>query len=288
MLDELLRDYLEQDAWTLPGRVNYETLREFEKHNLCFETIVDTADNLTVTMDFTISSINKFLASDSEATPSSLLIMYEFFKSLQGAYFQLKKSVSRHTGYGERLRHIYLTSLNINRSQSITRITVVISVFLPLSLGAGLLSMQTRLVDLNYLLYDFIGISILLGFFMVLAYLAVTFFIRVSEHLPFADENGIFNGTIDVNTHLAESQLSPERARVVKMKYRIRSFWHNIIKPIAGWTVILYIVATFVVGMVDRVDLGLLLLGYSGAVGLVCLALLFLLGVYLSGNHSLL
>ncbi|KAK4443449.1 hypothetical protein QBC34DRAFT_417151 [Podospora aff. communis PSN243] len=52
---------------------------------------------------------------------------------------------------------------DMNQSQNVTILTILATVFLPLSLSAGVLSMQTRFQDLGDLLYDFFGVVILLA-----------------------------------------------------------------------------------------------------------------------------
>ena len=69
---------------------------------------------------------------------------------------------------------------NIQESNAVKRLTILASIFLPLSLTAGLLSMQNRLKDIHLVLWDFIAISIDLGF------IALSFFwITKSSRLPF-------------------------------------------------------------------------------------------------------
>ena len=153
--------YAREEPWNLPGLANYETMREFDMYNLRFQTIVDTAEDLVAAAEFAVSSITKQNGFTTPESARSTLPMaiHNLFEDLEGASIQLKKSASRHSAYGDRIREIYLSSLNINGNQSITRLTVVAALFLPLSLGAGILSMQTRFVDLHYLLYDFFGLE---------------------------------------------------------------------------------------------------------------------------------
>jgi hypothetical protein len=55
------------------------------------------------------------------------------------------------------------TYRSMNESASLRQLSLLASVFLPLALASSILSMQTRLVDLGYLLYDFLGVMVLLG-----------------------------------------------------------------------------------------------------------------------------
>lgn len=51
---------------------------------------------------------------------------------------------------------------NIDESSNLRMLTVLATIFLPLSLACGILSMQTRFEDLSYLLYDFCGVIVIL------------------------------------------------------------------------------------------------------------------------------
>jgi len=72
--------------------------------------------------------------------------------------------------------HLQLLSLSRDMSQMehIKVLTVLATVFLPLSLSSGVLSMQTRFKDLGDVLYDFFGVVVLL-MAVVLGIIAITF-----------------------------------------------------------------------------------------------------------------
>jgi len=59
-----------------------------------------------------------------------------------------------------------------SQAQSVKRLTLIAAVFLPLSLASSLLSMQTRVIDLGVLWYDYFGICFLLFFVGVNVYQA--------------------------------------------------------------------------------------------------------------------
>lgn len=58
---------------------------------------------------------------------------------------------------------IFANRVNIKQANSVTQLTRLAAIFLPLSLAAGVLSMQTRFADLKLLLYDFVGVMLILG-----------------------------------------------------------------------------------------------------------------------------
>lgn len=56
------------------------------------------------------------------------------------------------------------TLVEESQTQSVKRLTLIAAIFLPLGLTSSLLSMQTRVVDLGVLWYDYFGICVLLFF----------------------------------------------------------------------------------------------------------------------------
>ena len=50
-----------------------------------------------------------------------------------------------------------------HQAESLSRLTILATCFLPLSVSATVLSMQTRFFDLGFLLYDLAGVTFLLG-----------------------------------------------------------------------------------------------------------------------------
>ncbi|KAF7508725.1 hypothetical protein GJ744_008972 [Endocarpon pusillum] len=81
-------------------------------------------------------------------------------------------------------RQMDLLSSNTNQVQSasLKRLTLVASIFLPLSLGSSLLSMTTRAANLGPLWYDYFGICITIGFIVLTTYRIFRFNQRVWSH----------------------------------------------------------------------------------------------------------
>lgn len=146
----------------------------------------------------------------------------------------LPKTLAHHLHFLEMRR-------SIRESDRLSMLTILASIFLPLSLACGILSMQTRLKDLNYLLYDFCGVVVLLLTLVALLLL----FVRGSM-------------TIVSRTSGWGSFL----------KKFVTGAFAVIVSSI--WAVIL---ASFIVGMAVDVRLGGLVLGY-GLAGLTAIAVL--------------
>lgn len=74
--------------------------------------------------------------------------------------------IKRSTDFSTTLdNHLHLFELlrGYEESRNVWTLGILASVFLPLSLATGILSMQSRLADLHLVLYDFCGVIVLLG-----------------------------------------------------------------------------------------------------------------------------
>jgi hypothetical protein len=125
---------------------------------------------------------------------------------------------------------------NYYETSGLRLLSLLAIIFLPLSLASSLLSMQTRFVDLHYLLYDFFGVIVLLGTITA----AIVVFLKCASW-----RSETLNTRV---TH--EKALKAIRGGITFM----------IIIP---WTLIL---SSFLVGMLKDVGLGLKILGFRFAV----------------------
>jgi len=121
-------------------------------------------------------------------------------------------------------------SRNIQESSSLWLLSLLAGIFLPLSLASSLLSMQSRLADLHYMLYDFCGVIVLLGTLTVITVQIIRRFAKWTGNI-----HDVFRVTDWVH-------------------------WWFIIPE---WTLVL---SSFLVGMIKDVVLGLKILGYGTAV----------------------
>lgn len=143
-------------------------------------------------------------------------------------------------------------SRNVNQTRGVQRLTLVATIFLPLSLAAGILSMQTRFKDLGTLLYDFVGVVVLLGAIVVVIVIGMN----------------IFAGLKDQENELQQNRM-----------YRVGI--HGKLTSILTLCLISYgslIFASFLVGMFKDLALGGKILGYGSAAALAPMLLCFLLG----------
>lgn len=126
----------------------------------------------------------------------------------------------------------------VRESNNLWTLTVLASVFLPLSLATSILAMSTRLVDLGNLLYDFCGVAVLL---MTLA-ATILFLVRL---------------IVWVRDMFEDAYRSDVRRRSYSIFLQLSLF--------VTWALVL---TSFIVGMVSDVGLGGRILGF-GTAGLV-------------------
>ncbi|KAG4413634.1 hypothetical protein IFR04_013212 [Cadophora malorum] len=72
-------------------------------------------------------------------------------------------------------------SRNVHESLRVWILSVLASVFLPLSVATGILSMQSRFIDLDLLLYDFCGLVVLVGTILFMVFRLVQRYIVLKE-----------------------------------------------------------------------------------------------------------
>ena len=173
-------------------------------------------------IDYPTSPDLKYLAAETQAVCADLSRGSARFRSRLDnnvRLFEIKR------GYkdSKRARHIGLLAV----------------VFLPLSLASGLLSMQTRLADLHYLLYDFCGVIVLLGTIVIILAALLSMFTQLNEKLVQAKDD-------------------PEIPSWV-----VSSLQANVY----GWSSLLWglLLSSFMVGMIRSVTLGTKILVYGVA-----------------------
>ena len=149
---------------------------------------------------------------------------------------------------------------NIQESISVKRLTILATIFLPLSLSASILSMQTRFANLRLLLYDFIGVFTIVGTAAILMLLLVRTVLKFKSTRVLK----MFSPSIQWDIPGKWETWRSERP------FKLRSVCFTVIYVLL-WAVVL---ASFIVGMLKNVILGLKILGFgfAGALGtlLVC------------------
>jgi CorA-like Mg2+ transporter protein len=176
-------------------------------------------------------------------------------------------------------------ALNIQESISVKRLTILASIFLPLSLSSSILSMQTRFINLHLLLYDFLGVFVIVSALALLIYFLVRSILKLKATklgTAWAPHNLWTVKATKPGTAWAPHNLWT----VTKMSPgtgMIRSY--SIMLSIWYLSTLVVLVVSFVLGMVVKVNLGLKILGF-GFAGLLPYALLLIIWfLYLSVKY---
>ena len=151
--------------------------------------------------------------------------------------------------------HLRLSELSrgMQEAENVRLLSILASIFLPLSLACGLLSMQTRFAHLHYLLYDFFGVLVLLGTIVALIFVVLRFYVLWKVLLTKLDRNRMFRRHI-----------------WPKLQMILSCFL------VLGWGLLL---SSFLIGMIKDIGLGLKIFFAAAAIGL--LTLLFPVGLVL-------
>jgi len=113
-----------------------------------------------------------------------------FSKGLQEEIVGLQAKANRNAKLAQRIvdryertQSLHLKILSEKSSQRIDGLTILVVIFLPLSLASGILSMTTRVNDLHLLLYDFFGVSSFVAAAAVMACAAVWLFLKMERYI---------------------------------------------------------------------------------------------------------
>lgn len=272
--------FLEDDDYKFSGYqgLDYHAVDIHNKQNTQVECLIDTVQDLIDAIDYVIAAIQRS-ASQENTTKESLINVTsseqeDFIELTRCRCAHLKKLSTRIQAYNDRRYNLYVSARSIHESESVSNLTTLATGFLPLSLAAGLLSMQTRFSNLGILLYDFVGVGSLMFAFMFLLYFSLRWFARPRKWNPF--------GRPEINIEHVHAPAAEEaRLRNRKRTTKLPRMFKNIIFKI----VFICVVTSFVIGMFKRASLGLEMLGYGAAcaigVVIVCAVAVFLFAFYL-------
>lgn len=135
------------------------------------------------------------------------------------------------------------SAVEIKSAEDSARLTLLAAIFLPLSLSTSLLAMSTRLKNLHVLLYDFVGVAI------VLSGLAIVFY-------------GIVRSVRKLSRHAKKPHPNPGEA-----PYQLRKEVYLPHKTFLSWPLYslgyVLIAVSFLVGMLKDITIGWKFLVYS-------------------------
>jgi hypothetical protein len=224
--------------------VTKQSLQEVVMDAYFYDELQECVSNLT----FATLSLLELLSIKHKAQPS---LDFDYVATeTRAVCSDLTKSSTRLSARLDSHLRLFQLLRSFNESQSVRVLGLLASIFLPLSLASGLLSMQTRLADLHFILYDFFGVLVLLGTIVLAIIVMLNIYVRLHEQL-------------------LKSKNDPIIRRWIYPFVRVGVLGSSLIV----WGLL---VSSFLVGMITNVELGLKILGYGAAViwGLVVLAVM--------------
>jgi CorA-like Mg2+ transporter protein len=215
------------------------------------EKVLQTLQGLAEAIDFVIASLCNPMDGSEES--KNLKFPNEPMFVLQQLCHQRRNDAMRFIERLNRMFEGHSKIVNIQESIGVKRLSILATIFLPLSLSTSILSMSTRFKDLHLQLYDFVGVFVILGSLAIV----ILFLVRVVLKIKSIGLYGEWlspKGLWAVGgSHGTEKQL----ARLLSILIPI---WYFLV-----WVVLL---VSFVVGMIKDVVTGLKILGF-GFVGLL-------------------
>ncbi|KAK2595125.1 hypothetical protein QQS21_007151 [Conoideocrella luteorostrata] len=227
-------------------------LRQLTKHSYELRHLREVSDELVSTIE---SLIDVVKASDVSQRKLSNFVAIEM--ELRGYCREVEKRLQKLSEDLEQDLKLLELSRNVNQTRGVQQLTLLATIFLPLSLASGVLSMQTRFKDLGSLLYDFFGVIVLLGAIVVTSFLIM-----------------IVTGVVkDQESRLLRFGFYRERVRgklTLVFSLGLASYGSIII-------------SSFLVGMFKDISIGARILGYGSAAifGLLLIFILLVGGVIL-------
>ncbi|CCT75454.1 uncharacterized protein FFB20_10641 [Fusarium fujikuroi] len=159
-------------------------LKTIVKRSYEYRDLAEMGRKFISTTEYLLDVTNLSFPAPNSQVPNSPLPGHNFKATeielrflFQEANEQLKKFSDR---LDRDLKYLELAR-NFNQNRSVQQLTLLATVFLPLSLAAGILSMQTRFKDLGVLLYDFFGVVVLLAGIVLIIMIMLNFVAVVKE-----------------------------------------------------------------------------------------------------------
>ncbi|WYZ35388.1 hypothetical protein EsH8_X_000035 [Colletotrichum jinshuiense] len=146
------------------SRLRSWTIKAINTDSAIYRQLSSSATNITSTCESLLDIVGAMDKPTDGEPNTELLCIFADVRSC------CQEVTERLTGMSDELQHyLNLLSLswNVNQSNNVKILTLLATIFLPLSLSAGILSMGTRFKDLGYLIYDFFGVVTLLGALVV-------------------------------------------------------------------------------------------------------------------------
>lgn len=117
-------------------------------------------ENIQLLMDIIMASPDVTTDDSLHSTRGDLSMLDTELKACSASIHEILSRTLEDTDNCLRFQEM---ARNMRQSEQVRFLTILATIFLPLSLAAALLSMSTRFKDLGVLLYDFVGVGLMLG-----------------------------------------------------------------------------------------------------------------------------
>ncbi|CAI6335445.1 unnamed protein product [Periconia digitata] len=233
----LLQEYARRkEALSDPRRTKLTTsmLKEISRDSCLYEEVHEMLDKLSGAVDTLVEALKLQVMDTADSCELQSLAV-----DLKSTCTDLRRITDTFLVTLERRLRLFELLRGMHEAQKVRYLGILASIFLPLSLASGLLSMQTRFADLGYLIYDFFGVLVLIGSIVIILLLMLKFYVRGKELWM------QFNRDFDFRWFLGSA-----------------GFVMRVFVIVATWAVLL---SSFSIGMLKNTELGLKILGYGVA-----------------------
>ena len=213
-------------------------LREMARDSYQYRELTNIGNEMTDTLESLLDVAKDLLANQ----PISLDHLHALEPALRGCCKDIRRRLVRLTDEMESSLRFLELARSMRQANDVELLTILAAIFLPLSLAAGVLSMQSRFKDLGVLIYDFFGVVSLLATAAIVILVIILVWDFVQEKA---------------------SRIMTER--LLKPVWRILTTVARVGSLLFGAVIL----SSFLVGMFKDVVLGAKILGYgiAGAIG---------------------
>ena len=230
-----------------------QSLQDLEEDTIEHEDNLAAIRDMTSCIKFLIQSIEINRPAEIPANNEHLRCKWDTLKAeLNASMTAVKDNATDLLGRANRNVDFYVANANERQANSARSLTLVASVFLPLTLAASLLTMTVPVAAIGKLWYDWIGLCVTIGFTVTMSILFFQAVKKAARRRPWG---------------------------LILRIFKILAIAWRTVPIIAGLLFCNLIMASFLVGMFHRIETAVDVLKY-GIPGLIALGLLWYFVLY--------
>lgn len=149
-----------------------QSLQDHEKDTMEHDDNLAAIRDMTSCIKFLIQSIEINRPAEMLANDEPLRCKWDVFKAeLDASITAVKDKATDLLGQSNRNAEFYVANANERQANSARSLTLVASVFLPMTLAASLLTVTVPVAAIGRLWYDWIGLCLTIGFIVTMSLL---------------------------------------------------------------------------------------------------------------------